>query len=176
LEYKELYLKQKWFSDAEPQNPKCASATLSFNAGITAGEVVTIGDENYEFVAEATDATAGNIAVVVGETLTADKAIQELTKAINANSAIVTAVDDTEKDTCTILYKSVGTDGNAVGIETTTAGASFSDSATKLGGGQYGTPCMEVNSIIYASPHYYWCTAAGNKDDVEWKKFTPASY
>ena len=176
MEYKELYLKQKWFSDAAPKNPKCASAILSFTAGITVGEVVTIGDENYEFVEEATDATAGNIAVVVGETLTADKAIQELTKAINANSAIVTAVDDTEKDTCTILYKSVGTDGNAVEIETTTAGASFDDGATKLGGGQYGTPCMEVNSIIHASTYYYWCTTAGNKDDVEWKRFTPALY
>ncbi|MDD4298890.1 MAG: hypothetical protein PHS98_04620 [Bacilli bacterium] len=141
-----------------------------------AGEKVTIGDEIYEFVAAAADVTEENIAVVVGEVLTADNAVEQLAKTINANSAIVTGVADKTDDICVISYNAVGTAGNAVTVAETLTNASFGTDVTKLSGGQYGTPCPIKDTMVYITPYYYWCEVAGNKDDVAWKRFTPASY
>ena len=90
MAYGTLYLQKKWFSEEHPTNPHKATATLTFEGNPVVTQTVTIGTEVYEFVAAAENAQEGNIAVVLGETLTADKAVEELAKAINANSALVT--------------------------------------------------------------------------------------
>ena len=177
MAFKEFHLQPKWFDEETPTNPKKASATLTFDGVVVAAETVTIGGKVFEFVADANDVAEGtDYAVVVGATLTADNAVTKLANAINANLTDVVAVEDTTKDTCTITYKAVGTEGNAVTVATTCTNASFGEGVTKLSGGQYGTPCPVVDTIVYTSPYYYWCDIAGNKDDVSWKIFTPASY
>lgn len=174
--YQEWYLKSKWFNDNTPLNPKPATATLTFTGVVVAAETVTIGDEVYEFVADAKDVTEGNIAVVVGETLTADNAVEKLAGAINTNSEIVTATFDKKDDVCVISYKKVGTEGNAVEIETTCTKASFGEEVIKLNGGQFGVPCPEVNTLLKDDDYYYLCTKEGNESNVEWKRFTLAPF
>lgn len=177
MAYRELYFQKKWFSEVSPVNPKAATATLTFDGAVVAAETVTIGEKVFEFVAAAVDVAEGaDYAVVVGTTLTADNAVTKLADAINANLTDVVAVKDTTKDTCTITYKTVGAEGNAITVATTCTNASFGEEVTKLSGGQWGTPCPVVDTIVYATPYYYWCDVAGNKDDVSWKRFTPASY
>ena len=87
MAYGTLQLQEKWFSEEHPTNPHRATATLTFEGIPVVTETVTIGGtEVYEFVATADNVQEENIAVVLGETLTADKAVTELAKAINANS------------------------------------------------------------------------------------------
>jgi len=113
-------------------------------------QTVTIGTEVYEFVAAADDVQKENIAVVLGETLTADNAVTELAKAINASSALVTAIASTKDDTVVVEYKTIGTDGNNVAVAETCTSASWGDDVEKLSGGSLGTPSMLRNVIVYA--------------------------
>ena len=166
--------KRKWFSSATPVNPKKATATLTFTDVAVVTETVTIGTEVYELCTAT--ASEGNIAVVLGATVTADNAVTKLAATINANSDLVTAVASTTNDTVVVSYITVGTAGNAIAVEDTCTNATWGVDVTKLSGGQYGTPCPEVNTLLYVSPYHYICTTAGNKDDVVWKKFTPASF
>ncbi len=177
MAYGTLYLQKKWFSEISPTNPHKSTATLTFKGIPVVTETVTIGGtEVYEFVATAENVQAGNIAVVLGETLTADKAVEELAKAINANSALVTAVASTTDDTVVVEYKTIGTDGNDVAVAETCTNASWGADVAKLSGGSLGTPSMLRNVVVYASPYYYWCEKEGSESTVVWKRFTPASY
>lgn len=177
MAYGTLYLQKKWFFEDSPTNPHKSTATLTFEGTPVATETVTIGGtEVYEFVATAENVQEGNIAVVLGETLTADKAVEELAKAINANSTLVTAIASTKDDTVVVEYKTIGTDGNDVAVAETCTSASWGDDVEKLSGGSLGTPSMLRNVIVYASPHYYWCEKEGSESTVVWKKFTPVSF
>jgi len=177
LVYGTLYLQKKWFSEEHPTNPHRATATLTFKGIPVVTETVTIGGtEVYEFVATAENVQGGNIAVVLGETLTADKAVEELAKAINANSVLVTAVASKEDDTVVVEYKTIGTEGNDVTVAEDCTNASWKDDVAKLSGGSLGTPSMLRNVIVYAPPHYYWCEKEGSESTVVWKIFTPASF
>lgn len=177
MAYGTLYLQKKWFFEDSPTNPHKSTATLTFKGIPVVTETVTIGGtEIYEFVAAAGNAQEGNIAVVLGETLTADKAVEELAKAINANSVLVTAVASKEDDTVVVEYKTIGTDGNDVAVAETCTNASWGTEVTKLSGGSLGTPSMLRNVVVYASPHYYWCEKEGSESTVVWKKITPAAY
>ena len=176
MAYGTLYLQKKWFSESTPTNPHKATATLTFGGIPVVTQTVTIGTEVYEFVAAAENAQEGNIAVVLGETLTADKAVEELAKAINANSVLVTAVASKEDDTVVVEYKTIGTDGNDVAVAETCTNASWGADVAKLSGGSLGTPSMLRNVVVYASPYYYWCEKEGSESTVVWKRFTPASF
>jgi len=177
LAYGTLYLQKKWFFEDSPTNPHKSTATLTFEGIPVVTETVTIGGtEVYEFVASAENVQEGNIAVVLGETLTADKAVEELAKAINANSVLVTAVASKEDDTVVVEYKTIGTDGNDVTVAETCTNASWGTNVTKLSGGSLGTPSMLRNVVVYASPYYYWCEKEGSESTVVWKRFTPAAY
>lgn len=177
MAYGTLQLQEKWFSEEHPTNPHKATATLTFKGIPVVAETVTIGGtEVYEFVATAENAQEGNIAVVLGETLTADKAVEELAKAINANSVLVTAVASKEDDTVVVEYKTIGTEGNDVTVTEDCSNASWGADVAKLSGGSLGTPSMLRNVIVYASPHYYWCEKEGSESTVVWKKFIPASF
>lgn len=177
MAYGTLQLQEKWFSEEHPTNPHKATATLTFEGIPVVTETVTIGGtEVYEFVATADNVQEGNIAVVLGETLTADKAVEELAKAINANSVLVTAVASKEDDTVVVEYKTIGTDGNNVAVAENCTNASWKDDVAKLSGGSLGTPSMLRNVVVYASPHYYWCEKEGSESTVVWKKFIPEAY
>lgn len=177
MAYGTLQLQEKWFSEEHPTNPHKATATLTFKGIPVVAETVTIGGtEVYEFVATADNVQEGNIAVVLGETLTADKAVEELAKAINANSVLVTAVASKEDDTVVVEYKTIGTDGNDVAVAEDCTSASWGDDVEKLSGGSLGTPSMLRNVVVYAPPHYYWCEKEGSESTVVWKKFIPEAY
>lgn len=177
MAYGTLQLQEKWFSEEHPTNPHKATATLTFKGIPVVAETVTIGGtEIYEFVVAAENAQEGNIAVVLGETLTADKAVEELAKAINANSVLVTAVASKEDDTVVVEYKTIGTDGNDVAVAEDCTNASWGDDVEKLSSGSLGTPSMLRNVVVYASPHYYWCEKEGSESTVVWKKFIPEAY
>lgn len=163
--------KKKWYSGATPVNPKKATGTLTISGVVADGQTVTIGSKVYEFDTNST-VTAGNIAVDVSGGLTAPAAVTALVSAITANDKVVDAVDGAG-DTVVVTAKAVGTGGNVASTETMTNG-SWGD--VTLTGGQYGTPCPEKNTLVFASPYYYLCTIGGNRDDVEWKRFTPATY
>jgi phage tail sheath gpL-like len=167
--------KKKWFSAANPVNPKKATATLTFTGTVSDAETVTIGTQIYELKASG-NAGTGKIKVDISSGVTADIAVAKIAEAINANSTLVTAVASTTDDTVVITYKTVGTAGNEIAVATTCVNGSFGEDVTALSGGQYGTPCPEKNTIIFVTPYYYLCTIAGNRDDVEWKRFTPAAY
>lgn len=175
--YETLYLQKKWFSEATPTNPKKATATLTFTGIPIVAQTVTIGTEIYELVAAAIDiADPANIPVVLGSTLSADNAVTKLAEAISANSSLVDAVGSTTADTVLLVYNEIGTEGNDVAIETDFTNASFGVEVTTLSGGQFGTPCISKNVIVYASPYYYFCDAEGGETTVSWKRFTPATY
>ena len=176
MAYGTLQLQPKWFSESHPTNPHKATATLTFEGIPVVTETVTIGTEVYEFVADAENVQEGNIAVVLGETLTADKAVTELAKAINANSELVTAVASTTDDTVVVEYKTIGTEGNDVAVAETCTNASWGAGVVKLSGGSLGTPSILRNVVVYASPYYYWCEKEGSESTVVWKRFTPASF
>lgn len=173
--FKEFYLQSKWFEESTPKNPEKATAVLKFTGVPVAEQTVTIRNEVYEFVESTSE---NNIAVILGSTLTADKAVEELANAINANSKIVDAVFDTTDDTCTISYKLTGPKGNYVDIDEDCTYANFKDGATKLKGGQYGTPSMMQDVFVYDddSEYYYLCVKAGDKGSVKWVKFIPVVY
>lgn len=172
--YKELVLQDKWFGASVPRNPKKATATLTFTDVAVVTETVTIGTEVYEFCTAT--ATEGNIAVVLGGTVTADNAVTKLAEAINTNSDLATAVASTTNDTVVVSYISVGTAGNAITVEETCTNASWGESVTALSGGQLGTPCSQRDVLVYVSPYYYWCTQEGGESTVVWQRFTPATY
>jgi hypothetical protein len=175
LAYGTLHLQNKWFSESSPTNPHRATATLTFEGVVADGETVVLGTEVYEFKASG-DAGEGKIKVDVSTGLTADIAVVKLKDAINANSALVTAVASTEDDTVVVEYKTIGTEGNDVTVAETCTKASFGTNVTKLSGGSLGTPCPMKNIIVYTSPHYYWCEKEGSESTVAWKKFTPETY
>ena len=165
--YRELYFQKKWFDEASPINPKAASATLTFDGAVVAAETVTIGEKVFEFVAAAVEVAEGtDYAVVVGATLTADNAVTKLADAINANLTDVVAVKDTTEDTCTITYKAVGTEGNAVTVATICTNASFGEDedVDSLSGGQYATPCKASTAAIIIDNTIYFT----NKPCTKW--------
>lgn len=180
MAYAELHLQEKWFGDATPSNPKHARAILTFTGNVVASETVTINDTVFEFVAAAEDiAEETNIPVVVGENLTSENAVAKLVAAITTTLDYVVASagkDTNENHYCGIAYYKVGTAGNAVTIATTCTNASFGEEVTNLSGGQYGTPCPIANTVVYADNFYYWCKKAGNRDNVVWERFQPATY
>lgn len=180
MAYAELHLQEKWFGDATPSNPKHARAILTFTGNVVAAETVTINDVVFEFVAAAANiAKETNIPVVVGETLTSENAVAKLVAAITTTLDYVVASagkDTNENHYCGIAYYKVGTAGNAVTIATTCTNASFGKEVTNLSGGQYGTPCPIANIVVYANNFYYWCKKAGNRDNVVWERFQPATY
>lgn len=175
MAYGTLHLQEKWFSESSPKNPHKASATLTFEGTVADGETVTVGSEVYEFKASG-NAGTGKIKVDVSSGVTADIAVVKLKDAINANSALVTAVASTADDTVVVEYKTIGTEGNDIGVSTTATNASWGEDVLTLKGGSFGIPCPMKNIVVYATPYYYWCDQEGGELTVSWKRFTPASY
>ena len=172
-QYKQMF--RKWFSLAAPVNAVKANATLTFTSGVTAGEVVTIGNEVYEFVAVAGDIDSPtNIPVVLGVTLTADNAITKIAEAISANSAIVDAVGNTTADTVLVVNNLVGTEGNEVAVSTDCVAASWGEDVTNLSGGRYATPAMTSCFIIIDGVWYIASNPVSKWDTTGWKSATPS--
>jgi hypothetical protein len=144
---------KKWFSGT-PQNAVKASGTLTMTGIPVVTEIVTVGTDVYEIVADAGDiADPSYIPVALGVTLTADNAVTKLAEAINANSTVLTAVADTDDDTVVLTYNLVGTEGNAV--VTTTDFTNGDWGAASLADGQYATPCKTSMAMIEISGTKY---------------------
>ena len=171
-EYVQFY--KKWFSESTPVNAVKAKATLTFSDVVVAAETVTIEGQVFEFVAVAGDiADPANIPVVVGATLTADNAVTKLAEAINANSTLVTAVEDTDDDTCIITYILVGTEGNDISVATTCTNATFGVDVSLLSGGQYATPAMTACFIKISGVWYITNSPVDKWDEEGWYSATP---
>lgn len=180
-----LILQSKWFSAENPQNPKAASAILTFSGDVEHGETVEIGDEVYEFyiVAEEDlgEYEGDNIPVELEEATEeqgdADKddAAEELVKVVNANSKLVSAALNKAEHKVIFSARQVGKEGNDIEISEDCANASFGE-AIKLAGGQFGTPCSLPNAIVFDEDYYYWCVKAGGSRSVQWKRFKLSDY
>jgi hypothetical protein len=109
------------------------------------------------------------------DTITAANAVVGLVVAIAANDEVVNVADG-DGDTVVVTAKAVGTGGNDIAVSTTLTNGTWGTDVTALSGGQYGTPCPDKDTLLYVLPYYYLCTVAGNKDDVAWQRFTPATY
>lgn len=175
MAYETLHLQKKWFSETSPKNAHKATAILTFTGTVADGETVTFGTEVFEFKTSG-NAGTGKIKVDVSSGVTADIAVVKLKDAINANSALVTAVSDTTDDTVVVEYKTIGIEGDSLTIGTNATNASFGEDVLTLKGGSLGTPCPMKNIVIYAAPYYYWCEQEGGESTVVWKRFTPATY
>jgi hypothetical protein len=170
-------LTKKWYAESAPQNAKEAKATLTFTGVPVAAEVVVIGDETYELVAAAEDvADPANTPVILGATFTADNAVTKLAEAISANSAIVDAVGNITADTVLVIYDSIGTEGNNIGISTTCTNASWGVDVTNLSGGQYGTPCPVPFTIVKDDTYYYTNIEPNTDRDANWRRFQLVTY
>ncbi len=120
------------------------------------------------------DFGGGNLAGGL-DTVTAINGAAVLTDTINANELLVTATDGGD-GTMVLSYNTVGTAGNGIAVSTDAANGSWGESVTKLSGGQFGVPCPEVNTLLKDDNYFYLCTKEGNTDNVEWKRFTLASF
>jgi hypothetical protein len=143
-----------WFPNS-PVNAKKATGTLTFASTPVATDTITIGSEVYEVVTAAGNIAAPtNYAVVIGATPTADNVVVKLAAAINANSALVSAVASTPNDTVVVTSKIVGTEQNS--IATTDVAVNASWGHAHLEGGQYATPCNASSALIVISDTIYY--------------------
>lgn len=127
-----------------------ATGTLTFSGIPVVTQTVVIGGtETYEFVAATGDVQVGNIAVVLGETLTADNAVTKLAEAINANSILVTGVSSTTADTVVVTAIVKGTAGNSITTTETCTNASWGG-ATLSGGVNTVTASNGVTALVDA--------------------------
>lgn len=171
MTYQEWYLKEKWFSGDTPANPK--SATIAIGSGddgvvtVTYGGGVGTGGNDY------------SLEVVEGSGLDVDLTAELSGAKITVTLGTDGAGDlDATKNTATLIVGVIDAISgfSAVASGTGATALAVAIAEDNFSGGQYGTPCMEVNTLVYVSPYYYLCTTAGNKDDVAWKRFTPATY
>jgi len=145
-----------WFA-GNPTNANKASATLTFSGVVVAAEIVTIGDEIFEFVAAAEDVSdPTHIPVVVAADLTADNAVTKLGLEISSNSLLVDAVASIVNDTVLLVVDNVGTESNSIAISTTCTNATFGVDVTTLSGGTYATPCNASAAIIVIDNTIYY--------------------
>jgi len=170
MTYQEWILETKWFPEANPVNPKYSSISIgSGDNGVVTVSYGITGTSGNDYSLEVVAGSGLNIAMTA--TIT-DKKITitlgtdgagALSATKNTATLIATAVDALNG------FNAVASGTGVTAITGAIANANFS-------GGQYGTPCPEQNVLVYATPYYYLCTIAGNKDDVEWKRFTPSTY
>lgn len=138
----------------------------------TAGNAYTVVTDcvNAKFAGEGKSETlADGLDTVVEE-----DAAEALVDVINDTSTIVSATQD--DDEVLVEYLLAGEEGN---ISITASGGHFAweDGATKLAGGQFGTPCPMRGIVVVTvdedgGEDYYVCMNAGGKNNVRWKTFT----
>jgi hypothetical protein len=162
--------KKKWFAASSPVNPKAASISIGTgDDGVvtaTYGAVGT-GGNNYSLEVVAGTGTNVNLSAVLSGT--------KITVTLGTDGA---GVLDTAKNTAALIAAAIDSISGFNAVASGTGETVFGDAIAEddFSGGVYGTPCPEKNTMVFVTPYYYLCTVAGNKDDVEWKRFTPAAY
>ncbi len=118
------------------------SGTLTFDAanegtgtGITAGttpgtgDTITLGGQTFQFVTDAANVSAGNVAVVIGAGGTAADSITALETAIDAERTAGRSTVDTGTKTATSLIVT----STVLGINTVAAAGAIADTGTNAG-------------------------------------------
>jgi hypothetical protein len=162
--------KKKWFDEALPANKAKASISIGTgDDGVVEVVCDEYGDVGNNYSLEVVAGTGNDVA------LSAVLADTKITVTLGTDGA---GVLDTAKNTATLVAGAIddleGFVATASGTGETVFGEAIAED--NFAGGQWGTPCPEVNSLLFITPYYYLCTNSGNRDDVEWKRFTPAAY
>jgi predicted secreted protein len=148
-----------------------ATGTLTFAAGVSDAETVTIGTDVYEFDTAAAPGavTAGRIRVDVSGGAGAAAAETALVAAINGNdNSVVTAVGSGVADAVICTAKEYGTGGNAVVTTTTCADGSWG--AGTLASGANSTIAYQRGGTITINGETVDTTT---KDSSIWRTILP---
>ena len=151
-----------------PVNAVAASGILTFTGVVSDGEIVTIGNDTYEFDTDAS-VTEGNILVDVSTGATAPDAITALIAAITASGTEPITATDGDGDTVDIVADVKGALAN--GIATTTDCVNGSFGAANLEGGIDGTVAL-ANEIAADSSYLYYAIAANTVSDTNWRRIS----
>lgn len=155
-------------SKGTPVNAAAASGTLTFTNAVADGELVTIGEQTYEFDTD-TDVTDGHIAVDVSGGATAADAVAALIAAITADgSSVVSAVKGTGTKVV-VTAKVAGVAANAVTTTTTCVAATWAKAT--LGSGVDGA--IGAKGDICADESYLYVASADNSiTDTNWRRIS----
>ena len=168
--FDEWVLKPAWFTAQTPANAKSASIEL----GSGTNGKVTVSCAN-----KGTEGNAYSIEVVVATTSSA-----ALSAAASGTKLTVTlgtgaggSADDT-KNTAKLIAGKISTIPGFVATYSGTGATAISAAIDEdnFEGGQYGTACPEVNTVIKDSEYYYICTKPGDRASAEWKRFSLSDY
>lgn len=168
--YQEWIVKAPWFAAQTPANAK--SASVEFGSG-TNGKVTIVYDK------KGTDGNAYSVEVVVAEENSAPLAAslngKKLTVSLATNSG--GTADDT-KNTAKLISAAINTISGFIATYSGTGATAISAAVaeSELEGGQYGTACIEANTVIKGSEYYYICTQGGDSVSAQWKRFSLADY
>jgi len=168
--YQEWVAKTKWFSEETPLNKAKASIAIgSGDNGVVTTTYDNYGETGNDYSLEVVVGSGNNIA------MSAELTGTKIT--VTLGTGVAGAVDDT-KNTATLIAAEITALDGFTATASGTGATAFTTAITEdvLSGGQWGTPCAEVNSIIVGTSYYYICTTAGNKDTVVWKRFTLSTY
>ncbi|MEM7406001.1 MAG: flagellin [Pseudomonadota bacterium] len=117
-------------------NIDSTGATGGIDVGLTPGDgdTITIGEQTYQFVTNAANVTAGNVAVVVTDGAGEETAVDALEAAIDAERAAGrTTVDTGAKDSDGSGGDSLVVTSTLVGLNTVASGGAIAESSTNAG-------------------------------------------
>lgn len=149
-----------------PVNAVSADGTITFTGTVSDGELVTIGDDVYEF--DTGDGVAeGNILVDVSGGQTASDAVTALNTAINANATEDVTSEEGTGDTVDVTYSIKGTVGNDIETTTDVDNGSWGDGT--LTGGVDGTVGEKFE--LKADDDYLYIAVEENTiNDTNWRR------
>lgn len=111
-----------------------AQATLTFIGVVADGQLVTLGEDVYEFDTDSS-VTEGHIAVDVSGGVTASDAVTALVSAITASGTEPVSAVDGDSDTVVVTHDDYGPTGNEFEVSTDCTNASWGVDVTTLSGG-----------------------------------------
>lgn len=149
-----------------PVNAVAADGTITFTGTVSDGEVVSIGDDTYEF--DTGDGVAdGNITVDVSGDQTASAAAAALNTAINGNATEDVSSAEGDGDTVDVTYDTKGAVGNEIDTTTDASNASWGDST--LTGGVDGTIGEKYETRVDGS-YLYIAVDDNTTADTNWRR------
>lgn len=167
--YQEWYIKAPWFSGT-PANAK--SASIEIGAG-TNGKVTVTCDK------KGTEGNAYSLEVVVAEGNS-----KALAAALSGTKITVTLGTDAggdadaTKNTAKLIATAISKIDGFTAVHSGTGVTAITDAVEEddFAGGQYGTPCIEPNTVIKGGEYYYICIHGGDKVSAQWQRFALADF